>query len=127
MTTLTKGVDAVTLPDDLIWTDEFAFNKVASNVSYGIDGALFIDEGVRLAGQPITLDGAHVWVPRSTIETLEAWKALPGQQFTLNYRGVNHTVVMDHSRGAMTATPDIAYDEYAADDNYALTLRFLKV
>ena len=30
MTTLTKGVDVLTLSDDLLWTDEFDFSPVAA-------------------------------------------------------------------------------------------------
>lgn len=127
MTTLTKGADVLNLPDDFIWADEFDFNPVAANASYGIDGSLFIDEGVRLAGQPMTLDGSHLWVPRSTVITLQAWRALPNQTFTLNYRGANHTVRMDHARGAFAASPVTAYGDPESTDDYTLTLRFLKV
>lgn len=129
MTTLTKGSDVLTLTDDLIWTDEFEFNPVASSAAYGVDGALFIDEASRLSGQPITLAGGSNYgqITRAQLETLEAWKALPGQLFTLNYRGVNHSVVMDHARSAITATPRRERRSYVASDLYIATLRFLKV
>lgn len=128
MTTLSLGAESLTLPDDLLWVDEFDWETVRSVSTYGVDGALFTDSAARLAGRPITLRGArnHGWVLRSTVVSLEAWRALPGQLFTLTLRGVARQVRFDHERGAMEAAPLLERREYIASDPYIVTLRFLQ-
>lgn len=126
--TLTKGVDVIALPDDLLWTDEFGFSTVVAESSFGMDGALIVDEAVRLAGRPMTLEAGeqHGWMTRSTLLALEAWRLFPGQAFTLNFRGTNYAVRMDHERGAINARPLIDYANPAAGDFYIVTLRFVR-
>lgn len=127
-TTLTKGADVLTLPDDLLWTDEFSFEALAAQSGYSVGGALIVDEAAKLTGRPITLEAGdqHGWITRATLLTLEAWRALPGQGFTLNYRGVDHAVRMDHERGALSARALIDYSNPQAGDFYVVTLRFIK-
>lgn len=128
-TTLTKGVDVLALPDELQWVDEFDHNVVAAEVARSMDGALIVDEAVRLAGRSITLEGTrqYGWMPRGDLLTLQAWKALPGQAFVLLYRGVSYNVVMDHNRGALAAQQITDYPDPDDTDYYAVTLRFLTV
>ena len=48
--------NALTLPGDLIWIDEFQWNPVERATEYAVTGALVVDVGERLAGRPITLE-----------------------------------------------------------------------
>lgn len=128
-TTLALGATTITLPDDLLWPDEFTWAPVAQVASYGVTGALHIDAAAKLAGRPITLAGGddYAWCPRSTLIALEAWKALPAQVFTLTLRGVQYPVIFDHEKGAVDAKSVADYSDPSADDPYVVTLRFLKV
>lgn len=128
-TTLTKDGTPLALPDDLIWTDEFAWRPVQSAMRWSIAGALLVDSGTRLAGRPITLAGGDGfgWLSRAALDTLETWKGIAGQALVLNYRGADHAVVFDHEAGAIDARPVIDYPAYLPGDYYVATLRFLKV
>jgi hypothetical protein len=127
-TTLTKGVTTLTLPAGLLWTDEFAFETLAAESGYSVDGALIVDEAVKLGGRPMTLEGGeqHGWIDRATLLTLEAWRLLPGQDFTLSYRSVSYAVQMDHERGAVGVRAVVDYSNPASTDFYVLTLRLIQ-
>lgn len=124
-TTLTLGVTTLTLDPDMLWEDEFKWKPVEQKTAYTITGALIVESMAKLAGKPITLSGG--WLARSVLDTLTTWAAIPGQTMTLSLRGVDHTVVFDHENVAVDAQPIIDYAEPDAADQYAVTLRFLKV
>lgn len=119
----------LTLPPDLLWTDEFAWQQVEQATQYTTTGALVLDAWAKQAGRPITLRGDvdYGWCQRSTLATLNAWAALPGQQFSLLQRGVTHAVVFDHAGGAIDAAPVVPYSDPLPDDHYTLTLKFIEV
>lgn len=128
-TTLTYGAVTVSLPDDLLWTNEFNFPAVSQTKKRGITGALLLQSAALVGGRPMVLEAGeeHAWVERSVVEQLLTAAAIPGQQFTLTYRGVAHSVVFDHEAGAVEADPVIDYADPDADDVYVVRLRFLKV
>lgn len=78
-------LDAVELPDDLEWVDEFTWTPVAQNMEYGATGALFIQESEKQAGRTITLEGEEdmCWVPRSTVLALQALRDQTDNEMTL--------------------------------------------
>jgi hypothetical protein len=129
MTTLTYSGTTLALPADLQWTDEYAWQPVEQRTRYTIFGAMRVEAAAKLAGRPITLAGGrnYAWIPRTTLETLRDWTALPAQTFALVYRGQAHTVVFDQARGPLQAEPILDYAEPAGGDFYVTTLRFLKV
>lgn len=47
----------ITLPTDLNWVDEFKWSPVIQSQEYAISGSLVVDDWVKLAGRPITLQG----------------------------------------------------------------------
>ncbi len=128
-TTLTHDATTLTLSDDLMWSDEHAWSAVEQRQAYGLTGALIIDAAGKQAGRTIYLRAGDdfAWTPRSTLQTLREWANLPGEQFTLNYRGVEHTVKFDHAAGAIDATPVWDCAEPIDADPYVVSLRFLKV
>src|SRR5512137_2969186 len=69
----------VSLPDDLLWTDEHAWTPAVAAVSYLVTGALLVQSATRQAGRPITLAGAAdmAWVKRAVIDMLHEWAAVP--------------------------------------------------
>lgn len=67
-------LDAITLPEDLSWTDEYAWSPVVQNAEFSLTGALILEEATRQAGCPFTLqspDGG-AWTTRATADGLRA-------------------------------------------------------
>ena len=54
---MTISLNAITLPADLQWTDELAWNPVAQNTDRSLSGAFLIQEAALTFGRPITLEG----------------------------------------------------------------------
>lgn len=129
MTILTYGLNVITLPDDLLWQDEFAWQPVQQATQYSLTGALIIESAAKQAGRTITLQGGDEfgWLPRSTLLALQTAATLPGQEFTLTLRGSPYTVVFDHARTPIEAAPAVDYSTPDAADPYIVTLRFLEV
>ena len=100
---LTNGATTVALPDALSWVDEFAWSSVEQTKTYTSTGALLIEEGVKQAGRPITLEGAEdrTWCTRALVKQLHTWAATPEIVLTLTMRGVVHAVTFDHEKGAL--------------------------
>lgn len=85
---LTLG--AITLPDGLIWEDEFTWSPVAQSTEYSLTGALIVQEATKLAGRPITLVGqssgnqsAACWISRANLLVLQAALHVTGATLTL--------------------------------------------
>ena len=129
--TLTYNGTTATLSDRLHWADEFDWSPVDQATSYSTRGALLVDVGMKLAGQPITLEGSdtNAWISRALCSTLQAWAALPGAQFDLVLRGETHQVIFDHAKGGFTAQPiwKLLDGEITPELMYRPTFKFLKV
>ena len=129
--TLTYSGTTAHLSDRLQWTDEFDWSPVDQATAYSTRGALLVDVGLKLAGQPITLDGAdtNAWISRALCSTLQAWAALPGIELALVLRGTTHQVIFDHAQGGFSARPiwKLLDGEITPELLYLPTLRFLKV
>lgn len=122
---------AVTLPDALNWVDEFEWAPVEQTKTYTSTGALLIEEGVKQAGRPITLEGAEdrTWCTRSLVKQLHEWAATPGIVLSLTLRGDVRTVTFDHEKGALQGLPVIFYADGSVDDAdlYVPSIRFLEL
>ena len=131
MNTLTYGATTLNLPDDLMWTDEFAWQAVEQRVKHTITGALRVESFATQAGRSITLEGGDdfAWAARSVVETLGAWRLFPAQSFELVLRDEPaRTVVFDHQAGAIDVAPVIDYSDVDSADYYRIKkLRFIEV
>lgn len=129
--TLTYNGTTAHLSDRLHWADEFDWSPVEQSTSYSTRGALLVDVGLKLAGQPITLEGTdtNAWISRALCSTLQAWAALPGIQLDLVLRGETHQVIFDHGKGGFTAQPiwKLLDGEITPELMYRPTFKFLKV
>ena len=116
---------SVTLPTDLIWTNEFGWAQIEQAAAYTTTGALILDQWTKQAGRPMELRGEvdYGWILRGPLETLDAWVRQAGVQYTLNRNGQRMTVVFD--RPGLEATPIVPYADPEPSDAYTLTLRFL--
>ena len=129
--TLTYNGTTAHLSDRLQWTNEYDWSPVDQATGYSTRGALLVDVGLKLAGQPITLDGTstNTWISRALCDTLQAWAALPGIELALVLRGTTHAVIFDHAQGGFAAQPiwRLADGEITPELFYRPTFRFLKV
>jgi len=128
--TLAVGATSIALPDDLYWSDQFAWAPVEQTVERTITGALLIQAAARMAGGPITLqplDDSSAWMPLSSVQQIAQWAATPLQQMTLTINGTPKTVVFRHQDGPLDAKPVVFYSDQQSTDNYTATLRFMEI
>lgn len=127
--TLTYAATDLSLPADLIWTDEHGWSAVEQRREYTITGALIVEAAAKQAGRSITLEGGEDfgWIAREDLATLTTWAALAGQVFTLNLHGVDRDVVFDHEGGPIQAAPIQDFSDPADDDRYSIVLRLIEV
>ncbi len=128
---LTDGVTSLTLPDDLEWSDQYAWLPVEQSVEFSVTGALILDVGEKLAGRAITLAGndSTAWVSRAAVDQLRAWAALPGQSLSLTLADSRVFVVAlrHHDAPALDASPVLFTAPMVAGDWYVITLKFLEL
>ncbi len=121
-------LDEIDITDNLTWPDEFQFNQVEQTQDRSLTGGMIIQEGAKLYGRPITLEG---WLPRSTVDALYTMEAQAGQVMTLTLADDREfSVVFDRSRGrAVEAEPLHQYTKasQAPEWQYNATLRLLTV
>lgn len=121
-------LDDLEFTDNLTWPDEFRYNQVEQTQERSLTGGLIIQEGQKLYGRPITLEG---WLSRGTIDALFALEAEPGKIMTLTLGdGRAFSVVFDRSRGQAIEAQQVLQYTLASQDEawpYIATLRFLTV
>ena len=108
------------LPDDLAWIDRYGWQSMQVSVEYSLTGAAIIQMSEKLAGRPITLQGAddRAWATREMADTLKAMQAT-GDEYALSVRGESYTVIIE----SVDAAPlwDCADDS----DPVALTVKLI--
>jgi hypothetical protein len=124
----------LTLPDDLLWSDEHTWSPVVSSVSYLITGALLVQSATRQAGRDVTLVGTAdmAWVTRSVVNVLRDWAALPldavNGRFELTLTdGRMFTVAFRHADGALEAEPVTGFPARSDFDFYRITLKLMQI
>lgn len=119
----------ITLPVDLIWTDEFDWSPIQQSKGYTLTGALVIETGKMLAGRPITLSGdqASGWASRATVKSLYALLDTDSTMtLTLN-DARTFSVKFNHEGQPIQAKPIIDYNNLADTDHYSLVLKLIAV
>ncbi|MGB0218352.1 MAG: hypothetical protein ACPGJF_03375 [Sinimarinibacterium flocculans] len=115
----------ITLPDDLVWIDEFDHDPVAQAAQRTLGGVHVLEETELVEGRPITLGADEQWITRTTLLELQALAADAGQTHTLNLRGVEYTVAF--RRPAFRARPVIPFADPDAGDQYAVQINLMTV
>lgn len=66
-------LSAITLPQGLVWSDEFAWSDLAQSTTYTLTGSLVVEQTTRQAGRPITLVGGRdfAWLTRAQLVALK--------------------------------------------------------
>lgn len=125
---MTISLDAITLPEDLIWVDEYAYTPVKQTINTAVDGSLVIEAAAALAGRPMTLQGEDnaAWIDRSTLEALRAKQYQAALVMTLTLNGASFSVLFMQPDG-IAARPVIDYNNPEAADWYTVTLKFIEI
>ncbi|USE38063.1 hypothetical protein [Endozoicomonas sp. SCSIO W0465] len=124
-------LDTITLPDDLLWINEFEWNPVEQTTERSLTGALLVQEGQFNYGRPIVLsgNGEAGWVSRLTVKSLFALSETVSKTMTLTLPDNRQfSVIFDRSNGAPVEAQQLMPFAYPDDsDQYLLTLRLLTV
>jgi hypothetical protein len=122
---------SIDLPDDLYWSDEFAWCPVAQQQDRTLQGTLIVEESVMTAGRPITLEGADdmAWVTREKMLQLETLRNMSGTVFTLTMKDDRSFTVRFNNAGVSVDTrPLMTWKQTDNKDWYVINaLRFLEV
>lgn len=120
-------LDAITLPPDLIWSDEFDWSPVQQSKTYTLTGALILEKGTMQAGRPITLVGGDnaAWITRATLQTLYAKLTTTAPMSLALNDGRVFSVAFNHDDKPIEARPVLDYSTPADDDFYTLTLKLI--
>ncbi len=123
-------LDGISLPVDLLWSDEWAASTVAQTVRRTLDGGLVVFYGELRAGLPITLESQPDagWLTRTQVEAIALRAASPGGLYTLNLRGQTWQVMFrHHDAPAFEAKPLVPVTNPQAGDFYLATLKLMTV
>ena len=94
-------LDDITLPEDLIWIDEYQWSGVAEQIDIMSDGAVVVQADAQQTGRPITLRGGDNfgWIFKSVLEQLFALSRQAVLEMTLTLNdGSTHNVVFTGER-----------------------------
>lgn len=124
-------LDAITLPEDLIWLDEYSWSKVTQDIKKSLTGALIIQEAVQAKGRTITLQGSQdsAWITKATLDLLQAKYDTADLQMTLTINGTPYNVMFLRSGNASPAETAQIFNLANPDDAhiYTVTLKFIEV
>lgn len=124
-------LDSITLPDDLLWTNEFDWNPVEQSLDRSLTGGLLIQEQSKSYGRPIELSGGEdaAWVSRSVVVNLLALSQTANKIMTLTLPDLRqYSVIFDRSEGSPIEAQQILPYAYPGDDyQYSLVIRLLTV
>lgn len=130
-TTLSDGITTVTLPDDLDWTDEFAWTPVQQTVEQSVTGALLVQTGTAQAGRPITLQGAddRAWLRGyAAAAQIDTWSHVAGKQLTLVLRGAARTVIFRHHEAPAFEAREIFGEVPGSEtQQFNITLKLMEI
>lgn len=125
--------DEIKLPDDMYWIDEFKWQPRVSNSTYSLSGALIVEEGVRLAGRPITLQPPEdlAWIPRAIVSKLRTWASYPSRRFILQFEYPTDTrqfvVIFAPDGEPVESDPVKGFPQHRDDDWFKIKLKFVEV
>ena len=130
-----KTNTVIELPYDLYPTDDLNWSPVAATGVYTLSGAYDVQQAVKLAGKPMTLQSdtgqGLGLITRDTVNQLHAQAAIPEATFTLEYVADGVTkivnVMFDHASNPIEAKSAIDFNSPNLNDYFAVTLKFKTV
>ncbi len=125
-----KTLEVVTLPDSLIWSDEYLWTDVTSSVAYSVSGSLIIQDNVKKKGRVITLTSSPDmgWVQRSVVDKLFLWSQDPELKMLLTLKdGREYVVRFRHDETPISAENVKGFYDWDGSGYYIVTLSFREV
>lgn len=122
-------LDALTLPDDLSWADEYAWLPIVQTSEFSLTGALIVEEATRQAGRPMTLQTPEggAWTTRATVNLLRATLTANTSMTLTLHDARNFNVRWRHSETPLESSPVLEGLADPEDSSiYNLTLRFIE-
>lgn len=126
--TLSHATGSISLPADLIWSDEYRWSPVAQQENITLDGSLVVQAMAQQSGRPITLTGGddYAWIRRDTLAALVALAAQPLAALSLTLAdGAPRAVIFTGER--ITAAPAWPIADPDAAQPYTLSLYFREI
>jgi len=109
----------IPLNDNCWWPNEFTWRPVAQTVTRTLTGHQVIEEDLRQAGRPITLDGLHL--PLGTVRLLQSLIETADRSYTLTLPD-GRKFAVKWAGDPMTAIPE---EELGDNDNDTDALKFV--
>lgn len=123
-------IDNIQLPD-FDWIDEFGWCSVVQSQKYSINGSLFIQEGMRMKGRPLTFNGGENknLITRAQVELLYASQNTLNHLFTITLSDSRvFNVRWRNSEGnAVEVVPFVTYNFTSTNLYVVESLKFLEV
>lgn len=122
------------LSNNLFPVDEHNWSKIASNVTYTLNGGMIVQQNEKKSGQPYTLKSTPNagWITLDTVNKLKLERDKLSAKFWLDYLGNGGIervkVIFDTTKeDAINATPVEDSVSPELDDKYLITLKFIEV
>ena len=123
-------LDTMTLPDNLLWVNEFDWTPVAQSTDRSLTGSLIVSESLMTYGRSIVLgDGENSWLTLSDLNTLFALSEIPKKKMLLVLPDDRQfTVIFDRQDGSPIEAQQVLPLTIPDDsDFYAVVIRLLTV
>ena len=124
-------LNTLTLPDDLLWTNEFSWSQVEQNIDRSLTGGLLVQEQEKQYGRSIELTGGDSagWVNRATVVELLALTLTANKVMVLTLPDNREfSVIFDRRNGLPIEAKQVLPSAYPNQDYlYSLTLRLITV
>lgn len=121
---------ALELHGQFDWVDEFDWQSLAqSDGVRSLSGALIIQQGMKLAGRPITLNGDRAWIRRGDLRLLQEWADVPELTMQLDSPDERRFSVIFRRPALteMTAIKPYRIAEQQDDDAWRVTIHLMTI
>lgn len=124
-------VNAISLPADLYWSNEFSWSPITARETISVTGAAIIQRGKRLDGRRINLTSGDetAWVTRERLDALEALRNTKPESVLLKFAdGREYTVIFNDVDGQSIEAEAMQPGKVPApSDLFRVKLNFLEV
>ena len=129
---MTITLDTITLPEDLVWANEYNWSPVVQSAKKSVTGAIIIQEAIQQKGRSIVLTGASnaAWIDRTTLDALQVKSNTVDLAMVLAHNGTAYNVIFDRSSNSdtgMSVKEIYPVANPTSDHIYQITLKFRKI
>lgn len=101
-------LDALELPQELVWVDRYQYQAVAQSMQYTLGGNLVVRSATLNNGRPITLEAKEDqgWLDKAQVDAVIALASVAGAVYSLDFHGELHSVIFaNHEPPAVELRP----------------------